>query len=53
MPQPGVPQHAWRQLLQHHIALQRMLGSQYFVDCADEHVTISDGDNHLILAVDG
>jgi hypothetical protein len=40
-------------VLRESIALQRMLGSQYFVDCADEHVTISDGDNHLILAVDG
>ena len=40
------------QVLRESIALQSMLGSQYYVECADEHVTISDGSNHLILAVD-
>ena len=40
------------QVLRESIALQSMLGSQYYVECADEHVTISDGKNHLILAVD-
>ena len=39
-------------VLRESIALQRLLGSEYYVDCADDHVTISDGDNHLILAVD-
>jgi len=39
-------------VLRESIALQSLLGSEYYVDCADDHVTISDGDNHLILAVD-
>jgi len=39
-------------VLRESIALQTMLGTHYHVDCADEHVTISDGENHLILAVD-
>lgn len=39
-------------VLRESIALQKMLGTAYWVDCADDHVTISDGDNHLILAVD-
>ena len=39
-------------VLRESIALQKMLGTGYWVDCADAHVTITDGDNHLILAVD-
>ena len=39
-------------VLRESIALQNILGTAYYVDCADDHVTISDGDNHLILAVD-
>ena len=39
-------------VLRESLALQKMLGSHYVVDCADEHVTISDGDHHLVLAVD-
>ena len=39
-------------VLRESITLQRMLGNNYYVDCVDENVTISNGDNHLILAVD-
>ena len=39
-------------VLRESIALQKMLGTGYWVDCVDDHVTITDGDHHLILAVD-
>jgi len=39
-------------VLRESLALQNMLGTAYYVDCADQHVTISDGEHHLILVVD-
>ena len=39
-------------VLRESMALQKLLGPSYVVDCVDDHVAVSDGASHLILSVD-
>jgi hypothetical protein len=38
-------------VLHESLKLQQLLGHSYEVDCADQHVTVSDGNHHLVLAI--